>query len=293
MFKVLQFDASICDLGPGCIRRPYRSPTGFTLIEVLVVISIIGVLVALLLPAVEMARESARRTSCSNNLRQVGVASRLHLDSQQIFPTGGWGADWIGDPDAGYGPKQPGGWIYNILVYIEEGNLRELGKGQPAEAKHTSAVELLKTPIAVFNCPSRRLPRAYPYMGPEQLENAIPPEKAAKSDYAINRLLSFQKSEVIAAEIQLQRGMSKTVLAGEKSLAYANYTDGVGAGDKLSMYAGDCDDIARDVSGSPTPDKSGAGGFGGPHPGGCNLVYCDGSVRMIAFDDSFAGGALE
>ena len=181
------------------------APPAFTLVEILVVISLIGVLVALLLPGVQAARESARRSSCSNNMKQIGLAVKLHTDSHRIFPTGGWGADWVGDPDKGYGPKQPGGWIYNVLPYVEEANLRDRGKGQPDNAKRTILSEVMQTPIEVFNCPSWRLARAYPYTGPPTLKNAQPPERVAKSDYAINRLLSFQKSEVILAEIQLQK----------------------------------------------------------------------------------------
>src|SRR3954452_12432014 len=100
----------------------------FTLVEVLVVIAIVGVLIALLLPAIEFARESSRRSSCANNLRQQALAVRLHEQAHGKFPTGGW-KNYLGDPDAGYGPKQPGGWIYNVLSYIEEDNLRQLGRG--------------------------------------------------------------------------------------------------------------------------------------------------------------------
>src|SRR5262245_55982395 len=88
---------------------------GFTLVEVLVVIAIIGILVGLLLPAINSARESSRRTACENNLHQIAIAVNLHEGAQHTFPTGGWGANWVGDPDAGFGPRQPGGWIYNIL----------------------------------------------------------------------------------------------------------------------------------------------------------------------------------
>src|ERR1700759_644097 len=104
-------------------------PRAFTLVELLVVIAIIGVLVALLLPAIQSARESARRSQCANNLKQIGLACLSHVDTQKYFPTGGWGFDWTADPNRGYGPDQPGSWIYNILDFVEEANVRNLGKG--------------------------------------------------------------------------------------------------------------------------------------------------------------------
>lgn len=257
---------------------------GFTLVEVLVVIAIIGVLIAITLPAVQMARESSRRSSCANNLRQQAVAVRLHEETHKTFPTGGW-KNYLGDPDAGYGPKQPGGWIYNILSYVEQDNLRQLGrslKGQPREQALTT---LMQTPIEIFYCPSRRLARLYPYTG-GALKNAKPPEKVAKTDYAINTTISYEKSEVIMSDIQLAgKGVSKTVLAGEKSLSSAAYSTGAGAGDTLVAYVGDSDDIRRQSSGSPVSDKSGGTGFGGPHSSGANIAYCDGSVRFIRDDE--------
>ncbi len=257
---------------------------GFTLIEVLVVIAIIGALVALLLPAVEMAREASRRSACANNLRQQAVAVRLHEQTHQTFPTGGW-KDYLGDPDAGYGPKQPGGWIYNILSYLEEDNLRQLGRGLKDQPREQALTTLMQTPIEVFYCPSRRLPRMYPYTGVE-LKNAKPPKEVAKTDYAISATISYEKSEVIMPDIQLHgKGASKTVLAGEKSLRFDSYTTGAGPGDSLVAYVGDSDDIRRSPSGTPIADKVG-GGFGGPHPGGANLVYCDGSVRFVNDEES-------
>lgn len=259
---------------------------GFTLIEVLVVIAIIGVLVALMLPAIEMARESSRRSSCANNLRQQAVAVRLHEQTHQTFPTGGWGPDWLGDPDAGYGPKQPGGWIYNVLSYIEEDNLRQLGRGLKEEPREKALTQLMCTPIAVIYCPSRRLPRVYPYTGPPNLRNAKAPQKVAKTDYAISGTISYEKSEVIMPDIQLHgKGASKTVLAGEKSLSSDACTKGTGAGDMLIAYVGDSEDIRRASTGSPVSDKSGGTSFGGPHPGGANMAYCDGSVRFVGEDE--------
>ncbi|MFM8702528.1 MAG: type II secretion system protein, partial [Planctomycetia bacterium] len=90
---------------------------GFSLVELLVVIAIISTLVGLLLPAVQAARESGRRTSCANNVRQLATACQQHLEAQGHFPTGGWGQEWGGDPDAGFGSKQPGGWHYSLLPY--------------------------------------------------------------------------------------------------------------------------------------------------------------------------------
>jgi prepilin-type N-terminal cleavage/methylation domain-containing protein len=93
---------------------------GFTLVELLVVIAIIGVLVALLLPAVQAAREAARRSSCANNLRNLGLACHHHHDAHSFFPTNDWGTGWTGDPDQGFGKNQPGSWLFSVLPFIEQ-----------------------------------------------------------------------------------------------------------------------------------------------------------------------------
>jgi len=174
------------------INRLRRRQPAFTLVELLVVIAIIGILVALLLPAIQAAREAARRSQCRNNLKQIALGCLNHHDTQKHFPTGGWGWFYVGDPDRGYGKDQPGGWIYNILPFIEEGALHDLGKdGKPDVLpidQRRAAAQVVSSPINIITCPSRRVSRAYPsiYAGTNHLLNAITPQTAGRSDYAAN-----------------------------------------------------------------------------------------------------------
>lgn len=164
----------------------------FTLVELLVVIAIIGILVSLLLPAVQAAREAARRTQCVNNLKNMGLATLNHESSHGFLPASGWGWRWQGDPDAGFGFQQPGGWAYNILSFMEYGDVRSLGQGLTGTAKEQQLVVAVGVPIATFICPTRRDAIQYPFIDSDgYLAFNIRACKSlsctvARSDYAIN-----------------------------------------------------------------------------------------------------------
>jgi prepilin-type N-terminal cleavage/methylation domain-containing protein len=161
---------------------------GFTLVEVLVVIAIIGVLVALLMPAIQAARESARRSECANHLRQIALACLQHEGAHKFFPSSGWGFVWTGDPDRGYGAGQPGGWIYSVLPFLEEQAVHNIGAGLtgagPGGAKYEALKRQKVAVLEIMHCPSRR--PAKTYFGADQTLNAGDTQVQAKSDYAAN-----------------------------------------------------------------------------------------------------------
>ena len=133
---------------------------GFTLVELLVVIAIIALLVSLLLPAVQSAREAARLNACKNNLKQLALGCLNHESSIGHLPTGGWGNDWVGDADRGFDGDQPGGWIFNIMPFIEEAALHGLAadgnQNEQSTQQLEGAREMLLQPLSIINCPSRR-----------------------------------------------------------------------------------------------------------------------------------------
>jgi prepilin-type N-terminal cleavage/methylation domain-containing protein len=173
---------------------PLDPRPAFTLIELLVVITIIGILVGMMLPAVQSARESARRTACANNLRQMAMACMSHESSMGFYPTGGWFYRWAGDPNQGFTKMQPGCWLYSILPWLEQQGLHDMGKGNLGVSddvdtyRRQQGALMAATPVALFNCPSRRRAVAEPYAAfcGWDFHNINDPPLIARTDYASN-----------------------------------------------------------------------------------------------------------
>ena len=174
--------------------RHSPSKTAFTLVELLVVIAIIGVLVGLLLPAVQAAREAARRAQCLNHLKQMGLGALNHESTYSALPGAGWGPWTTGDADRSGPDKQVGGWIYQLLPFIEQQALYELpSDGDPntiTVQQREGAARLQQTPLPTFNCPSRRNAQNYPWdtnlSAFFRVRNSVHVEEMAHSDYAAN-----------------------------------------------------------------------------------------------------------
>jgi len=268
---------------------------GFTLVELLVVIAIIGILIALLLPAVQAAREAARRLECQNHLRQLAVAALNHEQTHGHYPTGGWGYFWIGDPDRGFGEDQPGGWPFNLLPFVEQDELYQLpADGNPnvvTNEQKAGSTLLTKMPLATLNCPSRRPSILYPkpwdgtFIAYNANDNPADDNMAARTDYAANAGchsthwhqagpsslsgvatygwldtsayygVCFQRSTIRVSDIS--DGTTNTLLLGEKYLMPDAYATGNVGADNESFYAGYNNDHYRLTYYPPLQDRPG------------------------------------
>ncbi len=291
-------------------RAKIQNPTSaFTLVELLVVITIIGILIALLLPAVQAAREAARRLQCQNNLKQLALGMLNHEHAHGFLPSGGWGFMWTGDPEGGTGTSQPGGWSYVILPYIEQEALYMLGAdGQPPEQVSTTqregSVQRDQTPLSLFNCPSRRPATVFERQRNRRYHNSNNLPRAAGLDYVANsgdtinyssnwprgsaawdgNGISHAGGEVMIA--QIRDGTSNTYMLGEKYIGPDQYYNGLDDGDDHGMYEGHGVDTYRWVVHPPAQERAGQmawWSFGSPHSGGLNFAFCDGSVRVISY----------
>jgi prepilin-type N-terminal cleavage/methylation domain-containing protein len=263
---------------------------GFTLIELLVVIAIIGILIALLLPAVQKVRETANVLQCKNNLKQIGLAFQNHYFTYRILPTAGNG-DWLnrhmvnGSP--AIGPSQNWGWGYQILPFLEQESLWRT----PADA------DVFKVPIKEYFCPSRRLPMAFvsrghlrammDYSGSAGTDGG-PPASGNGTSGLLVRGSSGLTLKLNAEGIP--DGASNTLLVSEKQLNIAKFGPDQWNDDEGYVAGYDQDTVCWALRG-PLRDSrdlkdynNSDGRFGSSHPTLFNAVFADASVHAIRYD---------
>ena len=240
--------------------------SGFTLVDLLATIFILLVGFMLILPPLQPAREAARQMQCGNNLKQQGLAALNHEASSRTYPSGGWNVNYVGDPDCGFGPKQPGTWTFSMLPFLVQNALFMVGmtgKAEACERKENS--EVLETSLACFMCPTRNEFQALPLGVTDYLNSNFTGSQGAKSDYAANygttvmkigNAISYEtpEDEITSPEEptgvifdasavtigDITDGTTNTYLIGEK-FVYSDQYEQAGPGDKASMYAGIAD----------------------------------------------------
>ena len=293
--------------------KTYSQNRGFTLVELLVVIAIIGILIALLLPAVQAAREAARRMQCVNHLKQMTLGVLLHEQTHRIFPDGGDGVAairTISGSDPALAPGQDWGWAYQILPYIELNHLWEM----------PNDIEVQKTPVTIYACPSRRsasdiidsssygrgLRAPMDYAGNAGIdETGAWPQGYGGMGNGLDGPITIRPDSTDpnrGPSVRLRDitdGTSNTLLIGEKclniqllgSLQTDDGSGWVNGWDWDTIRWGyfpphaDWSKPFSVVNGGMPPDQIPLhAAFGSSHPGGFNAAMCDGSVRTISFD---------
>jgi prepilin-type N-terminal cleavage/methylation domain-containing protein len=253
----------------------------FTLIELLVVIAIIGMLVGLILSAVQQIREAASRTSYANNLKQIGLALQMHHDAFGVVPSnGGWdGKEWIS--------SVTGAKMYVTTVDKDDGILRYRGVGEPGrkpydqtgswayallpflEQQNIFTIRDWQVPVKLYICPSRRMPQASTVVG----EDAYGIYNGggwlwAKTDYACNDLVMLYRPGCLRLAA-LMDGASHTILVGEKAFDPSVQVPTTWYFDE-PFFTGGSGGTTR-WKGGVFRDKIGVdfkGNWGSPHPAG-------------------------
>lgn len=298
------------------MRCPTRNRGGFTLIEVLVVIAIIGILVALTVPAVQKAREAAHRTECINNLRQIGVALHSYHDTRKALPVG-----YKGDaPDPWSGLDTGWGWAAHLLPHVEQEPLfRSIRFDLPIP--HPQNERARSTRVPVYVCPSDGPPltwavRYYPFVEPPAKPSRVdglprdwlqPPMDlcaVASANYVgmfgagepgIDGNGLFYRNSAVAFR-DIVDGMSSTIMVGERSFQLCEAT-WVGALMIATMYPPEwstAPKVLNNASGmvlGHTADGYGPGHpynycnqFRSPHGRGVNFLFADGHVSFLHTD---------
>jgi prepilin-type N-terminal cleavage/methylation domain-containing protein/prepilin-type processing-associated H-X9-DG protein len=283
--------------------RPKRALAGFTLVELLVVIAIIGILIALLLPAVQAAREAARRTQCINNLKQFGLALHNYEDNRKSLP------------HARNDPKET--WALLILPYQEQSQFFDQWDLKKKFYQQPQAVR--EFTLTIYTCPSRRKPGITNPGETEQGDTVTPGgTPGAYADYAAcsgnkNGTSDYHDGDNLCtgankpcANGMFWRftssknfrplkfadcldGLSNTIFLGEKHVRESDFAIGstdrcIYNGDHFNAavrQAGTGVEIARTITQSGTR-------FGSFHPGVCNFLLGDGSVRSVPVSTSTA-----
>ena len=296
------------------------SRRAFTLVELLTVIALIGVLAALLLPAVQAARGAARNVDCKNKIHQLALAFQTHYAAHGRFAGDGWGYRWVGDPDRGDGWRQPGGWIYRLLPFIEADTIRQLGSDQQPDVitpeQEYGLAQATQQHLGWFNCPSRRPARLtlltteweYVNMDNGQLTATVSYDAnwgsqpvvykggpanpiMDMSERQLNLLptsdgIVFPLSAIKASRIT--DGLSKTYLVGDMFFWATDNTDspdGRELHSPLSSYyvKSAYDPPLRDMPPDPTIGRA-LQRWGSAYPQNWNVAFCDGSVQSMSFD---------
>ena len=277
---------------------------GFTLIELLVVIAIVGVLVALLLPAIQGAREAARRAQCTNNLKQIGLSLHNHHDALRQLPAG-----WNGYQPAGSTPDpegEPGwGWASAILPYLEEGNTSV--RLRPSVAVMAAIHDDVRTTsVPVYRCPSEF---GEPLWQLDREDGSGALCKLARANYVGNfgtgaiedspsagNGVLFHNSKVEFK--QVTDGLSKTFMVGERSSLHGDSTwVGVipGGEEAMARVLGAADHTPNqphtehehhehdeDETDAEHEHHDHLDDFGSHHTGITLFVRCDGSVDAVS-----------
>lgn len=266
---------------------------GFTLVELLVVIAIIGILVALLLPAIQAAREAARRSQCSNNLKQIGLGLMNYHDTHNAFPAGWNKQSPNGQPDWG--------WAVMILPFTEQATLYE--ELNPTERRLSqlyvagapaATQQLLQTPIKTYRCPSDTL-KALNTLITFGSTNHF---RLATSNYVASVGTGSQTGTGANNGVfygnswhgvkDLLDGTAQTIAVGERSASHqAAQWAGVGGNNSIGnehqprTTARGGFVINFDYTGTGAPQNQ-SKGYASYHPGGTQFVMCDGAVRFVS-----------